>query len=385
MGIEGKLSIVLKTGADNCQATIGSTRPLQTPDIFIGKSVTELLTGIPLLYSVCGTAQGIAAINATEQALGLDSTTDLQAARTILVEIESIREHLWRIELDWRIFATTLSAKPSSQLSLWLPKTRQLLYRGNSPFELDSTIKPDIHELKLLFNEIHQFVTTEIFNQSPEQWLSMKEHDALAYWAFNNQTVAAKAIHALIDDQFRISKLQFLDKIKPKEMAQLLFSDKGAAYAAMPHYQGQCAETTPLARQKNHPLLTSLLNMGGTNLLTRMTARLVELAMLVTGLDKQLDELSLKKSKSYPEITTRCGLAQVEASRGRLIHGLQLDGQLVVNYRIVAPTEWNFHPQGVAKQALEQLKPFDLKQLKTEANLIINAIDPCVAYELKVE
>ena len=41
------------------------------------------------------------------------------------------------------------------------------------------------------------------------------------------------------------------------------------------------------------------------------------------------------------------GFAAVNSARGRLYHRLKLDGGgRIVDYAIVAPTEWNFHPDG---------------------------------------
>ena len=40
------------------------------------------------------------------------------------------------------------------------------------------------------------------------------------------------------------------------------------------------------------------------------------------------------------------GRALVETARGLLMHEIVLDGDTVAEYFIVAPTEWNFHPQG---------------------------------------
>jgi hypothetical protein len=36
----------------------------------------------------------------------------------------------------------------------------------------------------------------------------------------------------------------------------------------------------------------------------------------------------------------------VETARGLLMHEIALDGERIADYFIVAPTEWNFHPQG---------------------------------------
>ncbi len=51
---------------------------------------------------------------------------------------------------------------------------------------------------------------------------------------------------------------------------------------------------------------------------------------------------------------------------------------MVTDYVILAPTEWNFHPQGVAAKALAGIRKEDV------ARMIIMSIDPCVDYELEI-
>ncbi len=76
------------------------------------------------------------------------------------------------------------------------------------------------------------------------------------------------------------------------------------------------------------------------------------------------------------------GLAQVQAARGLLIHRLELRQGRVYDYRIVAPTEWNFHPEGVVASGLKQLRAGSPNELQRQAELFINAVDPCVQYAL---
>ncbi len=56
---------------------------------------------LPLLYSICGTAQAQAAVTACEQALGLPGDALQRSARERLVWLETAKEHLWRVLLDW--------------------------------------------------------------------------------------------------------------------------------------------------------------------------------------------------------------------------------------------------------------------------------------------
>ena len=78
------------------------------------------------------------------------------------------------------------------------------------------------------------------------------------------------------------------------------------------------------------------------------------------------------------------GMTQVEAARGRLVHRVEVAAGRVSNYRILAPTEWNFHPKGVLACSLLDLEVDNESSLKQSADLLINAIDPCVGYQLRI-
>ena len=69
-------------------------------------------------------------------------------------------------------------------------------------------------------------------------------------------------------------------------------------------------------------------------------------------------------------------LAWCEMARGLLLHWVQLDADgAVQDYRVLAPTEWNFHPQGALAQALTSLPAADTAVARTLAA----AFDPCVS------
>jgi Ni,Fe-hydrogenase I large subunit len=65
-----------------------------------------------------------------------------------------------------------------------------------------------------------------------------------------------------------------------------------------------------------------------------------------------------------------------------LIHRLVLRQGRVYDYRIVAPTEWNFHPDGVLAQGLLQLRTSDVDSLRRQAHWLTQAVDPCVQFQL---
>jgi Ni,Fe-hydrogenase I large subunit len=65
-----------------------------------------------------------------------------------------------------------------------------------------------------------------------------------------------------------------------------------------------------------------------------------------------------------------------------LLHVVRLRQGKVAEYRIVAPTEWNFHPDGPLAQALSGLAPG--ADLAVRAQLVAQSLDPCVAFGIEV-
>ena len=76
------------------------------------------------------------------------------------------------------------------------------------------------------------------------------------------------------------------------------------------------------------------------------------------------------------------GRSLVETARGLLMHEIVLDGDTVAEYFIVAPTEWNFHPQGPLAGWLGGAEGKDREALRARVALAVATLDPCVRWEL---
>ena len=132
--------------------------------------------------------------------------------------------------------------------------------------------------------------------------------------------------------------------------------------------------------------MRSLGELHGNGLLPRLTARLVELAELVGEIRAGIPDLQREQAGSErSDVESGVGISQVEAARGRLVHRVRLESGLVASYRILAPTEWNFHPDGVLVRGLAGLEADSELSLKAQADLLINTIDPCVGYRLRID
>ena len=74
----------------------------------------------------------------------------------------------------------------------------------------------------------------------------------------------------------------------------------------------------------------------------------------------------------------------MQTARGLLLHRATVTEGRVAGYQIVAPTEWNFHPQGALVRGLEGAAATDAMALERDARLIVQALDPCVACRVEV-
>ncbi len=389
--IEGQLDIDLYTQRkDSTRVELKSSRPLRASKIFIGKSPEQVLSIIPMLYSICGVAQSRAALTAIEQNLSLSSTASLETARDMLVLVENAKEHLFRILTDWpRLFNLERNNNNLAYLGHLVNDFKFALFQKGDAFSLKSKLTVDIKKTDDLINELDQYLEKHIFGKAAKKWLEIKNIHDLHNWAQQCDCITAKSISTICDQGWAsqgvtdCQQLPFLDEAYLLKQFNTQHSEN---FIAQPQLQGHCYETTTLTRQFDQPLIQSLFKEFHNTLITRWVARLVELANIPEQLRTMRQLLSKTASTdSTSNITKLQGVAQIEAARGRLIHRVNIEQGIISNYQILAPTEWNFHPQGLVAKSLGNLtskhKDNDIEQL---AHLIINSIDPCVGYKLRI-
>jgi Ni,Fe-hydrogenase I large subunit len=174
-----------------------------------------------------------------------------------------------------------------------------------------------------------------------------------------------------------------MPSIPVQALERALAADHSGQFVAAPTWQGQVYETGALARQIAHPLVSDLWARYGNGLLTRLAARLVELAA-IPGRMRVLARHDGVVFGDSPAPSAPIGMGMVEAARGRLVHRVEVAKGRVRRYQILAPTEWNFHPRGPLVQGLAGMRADGMDDLYRRVNLVVGALDPCVAYEVEV-
>ncbi len=388
-GTEGGLGIRLDLAAGKvARVEIRSSRPLGVARIFIGKPVAQVLGTLPLLYSVCATAQAAAAVGAAEAALGVEPTSAQRRAREALVLAETAREHLLRCLLGWAPWL----GEPPDPLALALTgrlrgEFAQALYPAGDGFVLGGgRLTPDRQRVAEVLALLDSVLAGSVLGLPAAAWLiQVRDGDGLDAWAAEGRSLGARLIARVSDlgwSGLAAAPVGLLGETDAAELDRRLAGPDADAFIARPTWDGGPRETGALARVAGTPLIADLMARQGNGLLTRLAARLVELAGLPGRLAEALANLAPATPMAGPQIMEGSGIGQVEAARGRLVHRVEIDAGQVRGYRILAPTEWNFHPDGVLARGLLGLTAGP--ELSALVGLLVEAVDPCVGYALEL-
>ncbi|MHB8347904.1 MAG: nickel-dependent hydrogenase large subunit [Acidiferrobacterales bacterium] len=394
--IEGRIRVCVSVDSDRVAAvSIESSRRTNASRILEGRPVDEALRALPLVFSVCGVAQASAGMAACEEARGIVATAAERARRSVLVAAESIQEHAGRLLLDWpKLF---IEVEPRFGEIVALCRSMVVLKHalgGEIWQAADGGIPsgPDLKVAGAQLSEIDAVLAHSIFGMPGRDWLRIHDEETLRQWYRHTTTAGARILNAVEDlglaDLGR-SSVGTLPPIAASSLAATLDADSSGGFTAFPVWNGRACETGPLARQGGRRLIAGLWRRNGNGLMTRLAARLVELASSTCRMEGCLKVMRSSTVRS-PVRGCRMQAAQsgtgiVETARGRLVHRVALRGDSVERYRILAPTEWNFHPEGPLARAVLALPASGTQDLRNHVSMLVVSLDPCVAHEVVIE
>ena len=381
MSIEGRLTVSMQlTDGGVKEVNIVSSRQVGASRVLDGKPMREALTLLPLIFSVCGTAQAVAGARACESALGRTAPPEAETLREKLVAVETLREHLWRIFLDWPRFCCD---SPDRESMAEVAAIQRRYHESLAPAGKNFLDQPaaggqlGVRDAGELQQRMVKLLRARVFGMAPGKWLAMASLDDFVHWIDSHETLATtylKRIAELNWESLGAADVSALLGLDPLQLKREMKNDQ---FIRAPRWLGLCRETTPLTRTRS-PLMDVLRARHGNGLLLRLAARLTEVAKMSMRLGEEDTPFA---SPSPPG----SGIGQVQAARGLLIHSVELDAAgRIMDYRIVAPTEWNFHPRGSLAQGLSTLTG-NRAMLETQARQLIHAVDPCVDCRLELE
>ena len=382
MVIEGELTVHLDCeGRHVRQVSVRSTRPMIAARVLTGRTAADAAATVPRLFSICSGAQGAAAVTALAAA-GASGAAFESGNRECEVMLEALQDTFWHLLIDWpNTMGTAPCATPVATVRFQIAAA----VRAD-----DGTPRlNDAGAMRELGAGLSAVAAQAIFGMPPADWLKQDDVAALQAWCDSSGTVPAMLLGHVLS---RLPALgHSVTPLLPPTQADSLLRTivpalrHDSEFARAPTWDGSAAETGGLARMCNEPLVIALRERFGNAVVTRVIARMVELARLLLQLTASNGDTDTPPRILGLPLGSGEGLAAVETARGMLLHHARLDGQRVVEYQIVAPTEWNFHPAGALVSGLANLEADDEPQLIGLACLAAHALDPCVAFRIEAD
>jgi bacterioferritin-associated ferredoxin len=176
---------------------------------------------------------------------------------------------------------------------------------------------------------------------------------------------ARQMAEALADECAMKLRPRKLDALTPDDdlpVVEGLWADK--AFSRAPALPGRRVETGVAARRGVQGALAA-----------RLAAREAEMIETGAAIAAVLEGAPAPKNL----VARGAGFAAVECARGRLYHACRLDGDgRISDYRIVAPTEWNFHPDGPFARLLTGALIGAGAEAKRRVERLAFVFDPCI-------
>lgn len=323
-----------------------------------GKTPSQVLQIVPLLFSVCGRAQGAAAGAALQAAQQGGAAVSVSVERMIVCE--AMQEHLWRVMLDWLKLLGL--AQQEQKFAGWYAMLRKI---GSGEVEMSVFL---------------QEFERDGLGMPLVDWRGLDSYHELQTWFRKAHSPVAQLLSALVGlehGRHSMGKMRLLPAWTAAEAQQACAGRWDADFSARPDWSGAAAETGAWAYYPDDPLLRDVLRHGGPGSMGRLLARIRDVVEMADGgAAKRLDMTSPAAGE---------GIAVVRTARGLLMHHVRLAAEKVTEYEIVAPTEWNFHPAGAFVQDMIGLAERDAEKLRQLAHIEALSLDPCVVYEVEIK
>lgn len=346
-----------------------STRRQWGADLAVGKPASSLPGLLGAVYTLCSGAHRGTAQAAIDAARGQVADAGTLAQRHTDLQRDTLREHVRRIWIDWPRAMLDDGRDPLAGADLAALRACPVLSERPAPGGVESVTMAAWLADHVL--GLHPIDWLERWSADPARWLGQ--------WAASAGTWPAELLGACRRDATTLAgpPAPLHAHASPDEMTRLarhLREDPGFSLA--PLWRGHCAETGPWTRLNDPLSRAGAAARAGTNAWLRLGARVADLAhgALATSAQPWL-------SHGAVSVAPGEAMAWSEMARGLLVHWVQLDDARssaeprVRACRVLAPTEWNFHPHGAVAQALALMSP---GVRPSRVRLLAAAFDPCV-------
>jgi uptake hydrogenase large subunit len=331
------------------------------------------------LFPLCGTAHAIASLTAIEAALGIE----VSPAQLVFRELMLLSEHGaalgWRILMDWPpLLGNSPDVRACADIRRAATAVSAAAERGRWTRIGGARLRPDRDELGRAVSELVRMLVA-LFPEADDPTLSWNELEPAMQ---GGASTPARLIDAARADGMAGSGRHDRPLLPPMDadwFAGRLASEPH--FSDAPTLDGTAAEVGPLAAQR-HPLIADAIAHWGATLATRLMAAALDAPVVAGCLCRALDTLADDDPVEVDLMRIGSGVGVVETARGPLAYFVDVALGRVRLLRSVAPTEWNFHPDGPFMAALDAAPRVADPVLA--ARLLAASFDPCVPFRIEL-
>lgn len=357
--------IDIAIGPSGGRVSISHSKP-SLSRILRGKTTGEALSLIPLLLPVCGVAQSVAASRAIEAANGQPADAATERNRALAMLIERATAAAWRFTMDWPLLVDD-QAQPANLKAVRDAASVARRAVGGPAATLDRALVALAAVLATLVPELDMNASRD----APPD-------DALAR-LLAGTSVPARALqrarrhHAPADDPHPvISKVLVTGPEAARECARaaLMAEPFDSAAPAMV----QPVDVGPVAFCADARIADAVTLLGYCPT-TRLFAMVIEAAATAEALRTWFTAIERNTETAL--------IGEGLTARGPVYHAVRLDGDVVEDWRILAPTDWHFAPDSAAATELRDAPQGRID--RGHAELVIASFDPCARVRLTVD
>ena len=412
---EAALDFQMKAGkVEDVTIRFGFYRGVE--EILKGKVPTDALVITPRVCGICNHAHLLSAVRALE-----DGYTQAGIPVTISAKADAIREFTLSCELiqnhmKWfymtivpqlerllgeesgenhLLKASYLSSTITKALAIFAGQWPHSSYAVPGGVTCDPTYV-DVMQAESLLDESIRFFEQMVTGMAFERYLGLDQlSDLREIGGDLGRVLHLMGMHGMADmgyshDRFIVfgscmfskpgkslaTTVSNVDVRYVEEYIQAGSTAKGVSY------KQRLYEVGPLARAMvaKEPMIKRLHKRYKDSLLTRVFARVHEVALLLSYAKGLLSDLRLDEPSStlphLPKIANFSGTGVVEAARGSLIHNIEVKEGAISNYEIIVPTQWNLS-HGTAKERGVAIEAMVGSATPEEASFIFRTFDVC--------
>ena len=385
-------------------------------DILVGKAPRDALVITPRVCGICNHAHLLAAVRALENGyenadIKVEITNKANDIREFTLACELIQNHMkWfymtllpQLEKllgeasgeNHALKASYLSSTITKALAIFAGQWPHSSYAVPGGVTCDPTYV-DVMQAENLVDESIRFFEQMVSGLSLEKYLAIDTlsslHDIGGDFGRVLQLMGMNEMAEMgySHDRFIVFGTCMFSKpgkslattVSNVDVRYVEESEQKGTMAKAVSYKQRLYEVGPLARAMvaKEPIVKSLHKRYKDSLLTRVFARVHEVALLLNYSKKLLQNLILDEASctlsAHLKVPDFEGVGVVEAARGSLIHKTIVKEGLIENYEIIVPTQWNLSngtesEKGIATEAMLACKTTE------EAAFVFRAFDIC--------